>query len=53
MEHDILKKADEIIKKGPGISASTLTNREKTKVADALTHTSAAGAADYPGARPQ
>jgi transposase InsO family protein/transposase-like protein len=39
MEHDILKKADEIIKKGPGISASTLTNREKTKVADALTHT--------------
>lgn len=34
MEHDILKKVDEIIKKGPGISA--LTNREKTKVADAL-----------------
>lgn len=36
MEHDILRKADEIIKKGPGISASALTNREKTKVADAL-----------------
>ncbi len=36
MEHDILKKADEIIKKGPGISTSALTNREKTKVADAL-----------------
>lgn len=39
MEHDILKKADEIIKKDPGISADTLTNKEKTKVADALRET--------------
>ena len=54
MEHDILKKADELIKKEPGISAGPLTNREKTKIADALRET-------YPllallsnlGARPQ
>lgn len=39
MEHDILKKADEMIKKDPGISAGPLTNREKTKVADALRET--------------
>ncbi|MGM3192951.1 IS3 family transposase [Dickeya dadantii subsp. dieffenbachiae] len=36
MELDILKKAEELIKKDPGISASALTNREKTLVADAL-----------------
>nr|ULG19938.1 transposase [Yersinia frederiksenii] len=39
MELDILKKAEEIIKKDPGISASALTNREKTLVADALRNT--------------
>jgi transposase-like protein len=33
---DILKKAEEIIKKDPDISVSTLTNREKTQIADAL-----------------
>ncbi|WP_250981549.1 IS3 family transposase [Rahnella sp. CG8] len=36
LERDILTKAGELIKKGLGISALTLTNREKTKVVDAL-----------------
>ena len=36
LELDILRKAEEIIKIDPGISVSTLTNREKAKVADAL-----------------
>lgn len=36
MELDILKKAAEIIKKDPGISVSSLTNREKTLIGDAL-----------------
>lgn len=36
MELDILKKAEEIIKKDPGISVSTQTNREKTQNADVL-----------------
>ena len=36
---DILKKAEEIIKKDPGISISHLNNREKTKIADALRQT--------------
>jgi len=49
MEYDILKKVDELLKKDPGISVSPLTNREKTKVADALT----AGSAEHFGARPQ
>lgn len=31
MELDILKKAEEIIKKAPGISISHLNNREKNK----------------------
>lgn len=39
MELDILKKAEEIIKKAPGISISHLNNREKTKIADALRQT--------------
>lgn len=39
MELDILKKAEEIIKKDPGISAQFLTNREKMQVADALRET--------------
>lgn len=39
MELDILKKAEEIIKKDPGVSASILTNREKTLIADALRNT--------------
>lgn len=36
MELDILKKSEEIIKKDPGISVSTLTNREKAQIADVL-----------------
>ncbi|EGI6692451.1 hypothetical protein IGX44_004873 [Escherichia coli] len=39
MELDILKKAEEIIKKAPGISISHLNNREKTKITDALRQT--------------
>lgn len=39
MEQDILKQAKEIIKKDPGIGVSTLTNREKTKIVDALRET--------------
>ncbi len=36
MELDILKKAEEIIKKDQGISGNSLTKREKTLVVDAL-----------------
>lgn len=36
MELDILKKAEEIIKKDPGIRISHLNNREKAKITDAL-----------------
>lgn len=39
MELDILKKAEEIIKKDPGISVNNLSNREKTKIVDALRET--------------
>lgn len=39
MELDILKKAEEIIKKAPGISIVHLNNRENTKIADALRQT--------------
>lgn len=36
MELDILEKAAEIIKKGPGVDLKLLTNREKTELAVAL-----------------
>lgn len=36
LEHDILTKAGELIKKGLGIDALPLTNREKTRIVDAL-----------------
>lgn len=36
MEHDILEKASELIKKGAGIDPLGLTSREKTKLVDAL-----------------
>lgn len=36
MEHDILEKASELIKKDVGINPLGLTSREKTKVVDAL-----------------
>lgn len=36
LEHDLLKKANEIIKKGLGVNLHLLTNREKTMLVDAL-----------------
>lgn len=39
LEHDILTRANDLIKKDQGISALTLTNREKTQVVDALKDT--------------
>ena len=39
LEHDILKKANELLKKDLGISPQNLTNREKTLLIDALRHT--------------
>jgi transposase-like protein len=34
LEHDILEKANELIKKGPGINPQLLSNREKTLLVD-------------------
>ena len=39
LEHDILKKANELIKKGLGVNLQLLTNREKTLLVDALRET--------------
>jgi transposase-like protein len=39
LEHDILKKANELIKNGMGINPQLLSNREKTKLVDALKQT--------------
>jgi putative transposase len=39
LERDILKKANELIKKGLGINQPLLTNREKTVLVDALKET--------------
>ena len=39
LEHDILKKAAELLKKGQGITAQLLNNREKTMLVDALKST--------------
>jgi transposase InsO family protein/transposase-like protein len=36
LEHDILKKANELLKKGLGVDPQFLTNREKTILIDAL-----------------
>ncbi|SAL06483.1 integrase catalytic region [Caballeronia arationis] len=36
LEHDILKKANELIKKGMGVNPQFLSNREKTMLVDAL-----------------
>lgn len=36
LEHDILQKANELIKKGKGINPLGLTSREKTQAIDAL-----------------
>lgn len=39
LEHDILKKANELLKKDQGIDLQNLTNREKTLLIDALRST--------------
>lgn len=39
LEHDLLMKANELIKKDTGIDRQVLTNREKTLLADALRQT--------------
>jgi hypothetical protein len=36
LERDLLKKANEIVKKGLGVDLQLLTNREKTLLVDAL-----------------
>ena len=36
LERDLLKKANEIVKKGLGVNLQLLTNREKTLLVDAL-----------------
>ena len=41
LEHDLLKKANEIIKKGLGVDLQLLMNREKTLLVDALKETHA------------
>jgi len=39
LEHDILKKANELLKKGLGVDPQLLSNQEKTLLADALRQT--------------
>ena len=39
LEHDLLKKANEILKKDAGVDLQLLTNREKTLLVDALKET--------------
>lgn len=39
LEHDLLKKANELLKKGLGVAPQLLSNREKTLLVDALKHT--------------
>lgn len=39
LEHDLLKKANELLKKGLGVDLPLLTNREKTLLVDALKQT--------------
>ena len=39
LEHDILKKANELLKKGLGVDLPLLSNREKTLLVDALRQT--------------
>jgi hypothetical protein len=41
LEHDLLKKANELLKKGLGVDPRLLTNREKTLLVDALRQTHA------------
>ena len=39
LEHDLLKKANELLKKGLGVAPQLLSSREKTLLVDALKHT--------------
>ncbi len=39
LENDLLKKANELLKKGLGVDLQLLSNREKTLLADALKQT--------------
>ena len=39
LEHDVLVKASEIVKKDDGVNPQTLSNREKTRLVDALQDT--------------
>lgn len=39
LEHDLLKKANELLKKSLGVTPQLLSNREKTLLVDALKHT--------------
>lgn len=39
LEHDLLKKANELLKKGLGVDLQLLSNREKTQLVDALKDT--------------
>ena len=39
LEHDLLKKANELLKKDPGIDLRSLSNRDKTLLVDALKQT--------------
>jgi putative transposase len=39
LEHDILKKANELLKKDQGVDLQILSNQEKTLLVDALKHT--------------
>jgi transposase-like protein len=39
LEHDILVKASELVKKANGVNPRTLSNREKTRLVDALQET--------------
>ncbi|PYE40003.1 hypothetical protein DFI02_11941, partial [Rhizobium sp. PP-F2F-G20b] len=36
LEHDLLKKANELLEKGLGVDQQILSNREKTQLVDAL-----------------
>ena len=38
LEHDLLKKANELLKKGLGVHLPLLSNQEKTRLVDALKH---------------
>ena len=39
LKHDLLKKANELLKKGLGVAPQLLSNREKALLVDALKHT--------------